>query len=289
MKVQKISSRGYLFSFAEPYQTNSYVIKGDKYLYILDTFLGPEPMNNVLNHLRENGIEWKRIFVFNSHNDYDHVWGNCFFKKAIILSHFKCYELLESKGGENLEKYKSHALGKVKLVLPNFTFTDRIILPDDNLEFFYSPGHTVDSASCFDRRDDVLYVGDNIESPLPYIRIPNIQDYIKALKEYLSLDVKIIISGHDEIHKGNTVIEDTLQYLENFKLLNIDIAEFTERKAKILHYTNLKTYGTLLKDSEQIDKGKKYLREAIQLLRSMPDDLEGKSEELNVLDDMINS
>ena len=68
-------SRGYLFTWNDPYRTNVYAINGDKHLFICDTFLGIEPMEEALKHLRGEGIG-NPVVVFISHGDYDHYWGS---------------------------------------------------------------------------------------------------------------------------------------------------------------------------------------------------------------------
>lgn len=56
MKVERVESRGYMFTWDDPYRTNVYAINGDKHLFICDTFLGNEPMEEALNYLRGEGI-----------------------------------------------------------------------------------------------------------------------------------------------------------------------------------------------------------------------------------------
>jgi glyoxylase-like metal-dependent hydrolase (beta-lactamase superfamily II) len=285
MNVKKVGS-GYFFSFKDPYKTNVYVIDKPKHLYILDTFLGPESMKLVFKELEELGVSKKEIVVFNSHFDYDHVWGNCFFKNPIILSHSKCRNILLEKGDEFLEQYKQHQKGDVELVLPNMTFKKEVKFYDDNLIFFYSPGHTEDSASCFDYENEILFVGDNLEDPFPYVRILDVDAYIKTLKKYMEYEPVKILSGHDEVYDDISVIKNTIEYLQKFKSLNVDFSKFTQSE-KYSHYTNLKTYGTLLEEKKEVQKALSFYKEAINILSSLPEINQQINNEKKNLNDMV--
>jgi len=73
MEFQRIGSRGLLFTWMEPYHTNVYVIVGPKRVFVIDTFLGPDPMADVAARLREEGVDGKPFVAFNTHADYDHI------------------------------------------------------------------------------------------------------------------------------------------------------------------------------------------------------------------------
>ncbi len=129
-----------------PYRTNVYAINGDKHLFICDTFLGIEPMEKVLAHLRAEGIN-KPVNVRISHMDYDHYWDNGAFKDSIILSHEYGWSRIYDEHMITYRKHESHKRGTVEAIPPNMVFKDRVIFPEDGVEFFYSPGHSHLSAN----------------------------------------------------------------------------------------------------------------------------------------------
>jgi glyoxylase-like metal-dependent hydrolase (beta-lactamase superfamily II) len=86
--------------------------------------------------------------------------------------------------------------GHTKKVLPNTLIEDCMVLPEDGLEIFYSPGHTADSISVYDRLDKMLYVGDNIETPMPEI-YDSKEHCMESLRKYLEYDFTYCISGHN--------------------------------------------------------------------------------------------
>jgi glyoxylase-like metal-dependent hydrolase (beta-lactamase superfamily II) len=98
--------------------------------------------------------------------------------------------------------------GHTKKVLSNTLIEDRLMLPEDELEIFYSPGHTADSISVYDHHDKVLYVGDNIETPMPEI-YDSKEHCMASLRKYLEYDFTYCISGHN----GNVTRADIKEVL----------------------------------------------------------------------------
>jgi glyoxylase-like metal-dependent hydrolase (beta-lactamase superfamily II) len=265
MNVQEVGTRGFFFSFDEPYRTNVYAINGEKFLFICDTFLGPDPMNEILKFLEEKGFTSKPIIVFNSHHDYDHIWGNQCFKDSIILAHKLCRKKIEEVGESDLKEYENHKKGEVELTLPNVLFTNKVVFPDEGVEFFHSPGHTLDSSSCYDQIDEVLFVGDNIEAPFPYLRKFNMKEYSETLENYIARKAIVILSGHDDLMFTDKLIRENLDYLKNFAPGKIDKSVFT-KKHRGIHYSNLTTIGSLLKEERKNEESLLYYKEARMLL-----------------------
>ena len=265
MKVQEIGTRGLLFTFDDPYKTNLYAMNGEKFLFICDTFLGPDSMNEVIVELKKKGFFPKPVIVFNSHHDYDHIWGNQCFKDSIIIAHELCLEKIEMIGKKDLDYYKDHMKGNVQLTLPNVIFKDRVFFEEEGVEFYHTPGHTEDSSSCFDHIDEVLFVGDNLETPLPYIRILDISEYITTLEEYLAREPMIILSGHDDVMFTDEVLKENLNYLKEFQEGAVNREKFTQKHNGI-HFMNLQQIGELLKERGDMMGALSYYEEALVVL-----------------------
>lgn len=196
-KVSRIGARGFLMSFPELDGTNTYVVEGERFRFFLDTYLGPDPMHEVETYMRQAHGE-KTAVVFNSHADWDHIWGNSVFRHSIILAHESCRERVIEEGPSDLERHGHYVRGDVTLVPPNVLFRTRVDFPDEWLHFFHTPGHTPDSSSCFDAADGVLFAGDNVESPLPYVSWPDLGAYVASLESYLALEPRVVIPGHGD-------------------------------------------------------------------------------------------
>ncbi|MFX0115916.1 MAG: MBL fold metallo-hydrolase [Candidatus Hodarchaeota archaeon] len=250
MKIQKIGARGAVFSFYHDYigdTTNVYVIQGSKHIFLCDTFLGPIPMNKVLNYLQRSDLLSKPIVVFNSHSHWDHHWGNCSFQSSLILSHEQCRENIATEEAKTLLKLKEHQQGRVEIIPPNAVFAKRILFPEEQVEFFHTPGHTADSASCLDQRDRVLFAADNIERPFPYLYEADLNCYIKTLEGYLTSEIKAYIPGHGEICFDKTMIQENLEYLRSFKSQTVKVTSLTKAQLR-RHFANLETLGIKAKN-----------------------------------------
>ena len=228
MKVEKIGSRGLLFSFKDPYLTNVYVIIGKEQVFILDTSLGSEPMRFVKETLEKQDYEDRPIVIFNSHGDYYHYWGNAVFDDALIIGHLYCRSRILEEGKGALRKYNDHKRGDVVIKAPSLTFYKRLEFPDEGISFFHTPGHTIDSASCFDDIDKVLFVGDNVESPIPYVYNTNVGQFTKTLMSYRGIEWKVMLASHDSPIHDQILLERNIEYISNLQNWTVDLPELSE-------------------------------------------------------------
>lgn len=224
MKITKIGKRGFVFTFNDLLKTefevltNIYLINAHNTIYLCDTFLGPACMESVNSFIRKE-LGAKTILVFNSHSDWDHIWGNCYFESKNIIAHKSCRENIINNGLNELIKYEKLKRGDVEIVLPEMLFKDSLRFEDDGVVFFHTPGHTADSASCYDAESKILYAGDNLEYPHPYLQNEDISTYIHTLQKYQTMDIEIIVSGHGKI-ADRSLIEENLKYLIDLKEKN---------------------------------------------------------------------
>lgn len=239
MQIKQIGKRGALFIFDElgGMETTAYAINGKKNIFVVDTFLGPDSMAPVKDFLSAN-FGNKSVIIFNTHYHWDHIWGNCAFEGANIYSHRLCRRTILEKGQKELAEFSAYKKGAVNIILPNITFSDKLMFEDDGVELFYSPGHTMDSASLFDHEDGVLMAGDNIEAPLPYLMWPDLEGYCRTLEYYKSLQAKQIIAGHCSAVTAE-LLNDNLRYIRDFISGNTD--KYQQGDYRNVHLQNMKT------------------------------------------------
>lgn len=216
MNIESVGSRGTLFTYddLDGLPTTVYLIEGPSRWFVIDTFLGPQSMAPVMDRISRDG-PGKPVVVFNTHYHWDHVWGNCAFAGATVVSNRLTRAKMSEVGLKELDAYKNYRRGAVELVLPDLTFDHRLYFEEDGVELFTSPGHTEDSASCCDRIDNVLLVGDNVELPLPYLYWDNLDRYVETLGEYQKLGAKRVIAGHHPLVTGD-IIDGNVEYLKDF-------------------------------------------------------------------------
>jgi glyoxylase-like metal-dependent hydrolase (beta-lactamase superfamily II) len=236
MKVQKIGTRGLVFTFFEldNCPTNVFVVHGRTHTFVCDTFLGPHPMEKIINYVAH---ENNQFIIFNSHSHWDHIWGNCAFE-SLIISHRACREIIIQEGESELEQYRKYTQGDVKIVLPTVTFTESISFPDEGIHLFYTPGHTRDSASCLDCVDNTLFVGDNVEAPIPYLDYDDLTVYTYTLQTYLTMNPDTIIPGHGNI-ADKSLVQENLEYVDAFMQNNTE--KYEEEFYQPIHQINVKT------------------------------------------------
>ncbi|QJW46513.1 MBL fold metallo-hydrolase [bacterium BFN5] len=210
-EVRQVGSRGSLITFED--DISVYLIQTEREWFLCDTHLGPLSMDAVKAHISQHSTTQQATILFNSHSDWDHIWGNCAFENALIIGHKLCRERMQQIGPFELDKLAEYHQGPIRLVLPNLTFSERIGFEDAALEFIHTPGHTVDSAVCFDKKDEVLFVGDLVEEPIPYLDFIDLEVYIKTLEFINSFPAKVKISAHSGI-VDHGLIQRNIEYVK---------------------------------------------------------------------------
>ncbi|MFO7882130.1 MAG: MBL fold metallo-hydrolase [Kosmotogaceae bacterium] len=208
-----IGSRGTLFTLeSDGFITSVYVIRGEKFNFLIDTLTGPETIAEVRDFIKKE-LPDRPLFIINTHSHYDHTWGTCLFDNRLVVAHEKCYELLDMNERKLLKEKPEFADGEVEIVLPDILFEESLSFPGEDLKLFYSPGHTVDSLSIYDEKDRLLFVGDNIEIPLPMLQWENLERFKETLEGYLEMDFDILLSSHSrDIERKD--IEEHISYLD---------------------------------------------------------------------------
>lgn len=249
MNIQQIGDRGVLFTFED--QTSVYLIHSDHRLFLCDTHLGPDSMDCVQQYIAQHGWNHKELFIFNTHSDWDHIWGNCAFAKATIIGHTTCRTRMQEKGDLDLKNIPAeYQKGKIEIRLPNLTFDSQLTFEDDDVTFIYAPGHTVCSSICFDRRDSVLFAGDLVEYPMPYTLYPDLNRFILSLEQIKHLAAKTYISAHSGIVTEN-LIDKNIEFLQHIlQRTSLELDEHTQR----LYNFNIK--NTLILSYEAVAREK---------------------------------
>ena len=241
MKIQKVGNRGFLFTFLEmdDYPTNVYLIQGKNRFFVCDTFLGPSFMQEIIDFTKKE-IAIKPFVVFNSHFHWDHIWGNCLFEDSLIVSHNLTREKIIKLGKKEVSKHAKYWDKKATIKLPDCTFQEKILFPEDSVEFFYSPGHTLDSSSCLDADDGILVVGDNLEDPIPYLESTYLEEYDNTLRQYKLVHWEAIITGHGPV-AGQNLLNKNHRYIQD--LLSKDTEKYNEDPYRTIHLQNKLTIG----------------------------------------------
>jgi glyoxylase-like metal-dependent hydrolase (beta-lactamase superfamily II) len=200
MQAVKLTNRNIIFTepMGNEYALNLGLIISKKHNYLIDTGIGSGSITPVMEYLKGNT---NPIVVINTHFHWDHIWGNFLFKNNTIISHILCRKQIDEHWDEMLERNKGSIDGETEKCLPNLVFSDSITFCDDDIEIFYTPGHSIDCISVYDNVDRVLYAGDNIgdtdEVIVPYIET-DIEVFRNTLEIYNRYNFEISVSGHNK-------------------------------------------------------------------------------------------
>lgn len=209
--VSKVGNRGVIFTFDD--DISVYLIHTDKYWFLCDTHLGPKSMEYIKEYIAMQAND-AEIIVFNTHSDWDHIWGNCAFQDGMIIGHETCKTRMQEIGQFDLLRLPEYHQGNIDLVLPNLTFSERMSFAEADIEFIYAPGHTIDSSVCYDRQDSALFVGDLVEYPIPYLDFNDLETYMKTLDFINNFPARVKISSHSGII-NNELIKQNFSYIMN--------------------------------------------------------------------------
>lgn len=213
MNIRKTGTRGTIFTYDD--NISVYLINGNQKIVLCDTHLGPLSMEVIKQYLAADYPQ-KEILIFNSHSDWDHIWGNCAFAGAEIIAHETARTRMQELGPFELARLKNLHQGEIVLKYPSLTFSEHLALENEDIEFIYAPGHTIDSALCFDRKDSVLFVGDLVEYPIPYLDYYDLSVFCKTLDFIRDFPAKTKLSAHSGI-VSNDLIKRNLEYIKEIK------------------------------------------------------------------------
>lgn len=223
--MERINENLFILRFPELFNANCVLIDSMRRIFIVDTYLGPDSMRPFVKYIDEHKGA-RKLFIVNTHSHFDHIWGNCAFPEANLISHQLCLEGMMKESSDVLNDYgKSHPewiKGNIEIIYPGIIFTHKLVFYDEdiNLELEYLPGHTEDSIILFMTPDRICIAGDAVEDPFPMIQkatqISNIDVYIENLKKLLCKEPSLVIPGH-----GNRIepelINDNILYLARLR------------------------------------------------------------------------
>jgi cyclase len=219
MQRERVSENVYWFQSEIYAQVTAGVITGPQWAVVIDTLAMPEETLAMRSFIEEE-LNVPVRYIINTHNHADHIWGDCFFPGATIISHSLCRQSILERGQLSLDAAKKqNALFKqIKIVLPHLTFDQGEIslrVGKKNLVLFQTPGHSNDGISILVEEDRVLFAGDSF-LPIPFIVDGNPDDLNATIKKIGKMGLENIVQGHgDIILRGeiDDAVKENLAYL----------------------------------------------------------------------------
>jgi cyclase len=201
MQRERVTDDIYVFTSDLYAQVTAGVIVTTAGAVLIDTLVYPEETRHIRRFI-EDRLGTTVQYVVNTHFHADHTTGTCFFRGVPVIAHELCRELLDQRGRESLERAKTSSteMREVELVLPNLLFDKSLTLHLGNktLQFWHSPGHSLDSIVCMVKEDQVLFAADTL-MPLPYFVDGDFDDFLESLAKLKQHSLENIVQGHGEV------------------------------------------------------------------------------------------
>ncbi len=218
LKITHISQNITLFTGTS--SVNSVLIEYEEFVIVIDTMLLPKDSKELAFIIKNKNKPVK--YILNTHWHSDHCYGNRFVKddNTVIIAHENFLETITSEKNV-LYPGRKNVIENSKLVFPDITFSDKIILKEKpELHFLHLPGHSPDSSIIWIPTEKIIIAGDNIlnsnngKIAIPYFFWGNPNELLNSLKKIIKLKPEKILPGHGNIADLNKVEKDIL-YLEN--------------------------------------------------------------------------
>jgi len=165
----------------------SYLIIGRQLALLFDTGLGIGDMRKLIKELG-----YSDIIVINSHSHWDHIGGNFQFDGIYGLKNAYAQKNCKGKSGSQAKQYLTNAVIEDKLpdgfkkdfyaikpysVAKYIKNGDFIDLGERKLEILLTPGHSPDSLSLLDSKNQGIFIGDTFYLSSLYAHLPGSDFY----------------------------------------------------------------------------------------------------------------
>jgi glyoxylase-like metal-dependent hydrolase (beta-lactamase superfamily II) len=208
----------------EGMEVDAYIVITDHYVLVLDTLLGPEDVSIIMQSV-QNELRGRSLLCINSHADWDHAWGNCYFTGeyfAPIIAHDHCLTRLQSTEAytELLDFQRlSSTFKNVFLLPPTITFNQQFTIHGGNLtiELLHAPGHHLDQIVAWIPELRLLLAFDAVEKPLPLIEGVNcVPHMFTTLEQLIALQPLRVLCSHGKTTSPDQV-KQNLAYIREIE------------------------------------------------------------------------
>lgn len=181
-------------------------VVGTRHVVLVDTMSAPEEAETVLGLLAAD-IDGRSLVVVNTHQHYDHTWGNAAFDArgrhpAPIVAHALGAEIARScEAADELARRQAEGprFASVRIVPPTVTVTAEAAIDAGGLtlELLPTPGHTRDHLAVWIPEIRTLLAGDAAEHPFPYAERPeDLPELVASLERLAALGAEVVIPCH---------------------------------------------------------------------------------------------
>lgn len=221
MKVTEVTNtwdaRVRMFSAGD--EVDCFVVLTDRFVVVIDTFSTPEDAAQMMELVRPE-LEGRQVLVVNTHQHYDHVWGNSLFAPgnefaAPILASELSREPARAQAAKLLKKQSEESrFAGLQLLEPNLYFQGEFLIDgnDLSLHLIPAPGHSPDQVVVWIPEISVLLAADALEFPFPYVANPaDLPVMLETMRNLQALNPRTVLPCHGGVHDAN-LIDRNLAY-----------------------------------------------------------------------------
>lgn len=213
--------------------TNLYILVGSEAAILIDTGCGLYPIKPLVDEI----VSGKRLYVINTHSDFDHVGGNHEFElvnihelEADAISHPMDFSLLRDspkKSVKQLEKF-NYLIPPSKRVYPIHE-GDQFYLGGLQVGVLHTPGHSPGSISLYTDRGEI-FTGDMAHYGAVYLPpLDEMEQMVRSINKTLTTmkeeNITEVFPSHEQYKVGSSL-------LMRLKDAIMDIRALKEKKGR---------------------------------------------------------
>jgi glyoxylase-like metal-dependent hydrolase (beta-lactamase superfamily II) len=235
----------------EGMEVDAYIVITDRHVVVLDTLLCPEDVSAMVQSV-SNELCGRSLLCIDSHADWDHAWGNCYFtgvNVAPIIAHEHCLTRLQSAEAhiELLDfQQRSSTFKNVFLLPPTIIFKQSFTIHDSNLtiEILHAPGHHLDQIVAWMPELRLLLAFDAVEDPLPIIEGANcVPHMFTTLEQLIALQPQRVLCSHGKTTSPDQVKQNLAYVREIERRCKGVLQERRPGEMKLVHGSELIDYS----------------------------------------------
>ncbi|MFA4647225.1 MBL fold metallo-hydrolase [Pyrococcus kukulkanii] len=192
--------------------SNVYFLKSGREVLIVDTGTGVY-WNKYIDVAKGEGyLDVERVYIFNTHEHFDHVGGNEAFKRyfnekgidVVFVAHELTAKTLEEGDDYVILSFYYGRRFRPQKVQIKLKDSDYLKVGGIELRLIHTPGHTQGSSCLYYEEEEIMFTGDTVflgaygRTDLP---TGNFEELVKSLEELREFRVRLGLPGHGKIIK----------------------------------------------------------------------------------------
>ncbi len=165
--------------------------------------------------MEENGMVWVKTLYLKHHNNYVNIYEKAVAEKSLDGEALTDPKLSELKTAVVDMKKDIESLKKLNPVLPNTTYSDKLVITDKKREIqllYYGVANTSGDAIVYLPGEKILITGDLVVHPAPYESGMFSPEWLEVMRKMNTLDYQVLLPGHGEVQHDKAYVNFLIAY-----------------------------------------------------------------------------